>query len=61
MVGRYSRRLVWSCENCDWVHRPEVAQAILEEILHAGISRPEEASSEIKRVFQKVKKKFPPP
>jgi len=32
-IGRLSGELVWSCEGCNWVHRPEVASLILQKIL----------------------------
>ena len=32
VIGRFSGRLVWSCENCHWIHHPNVAQRVLEEL-----------------------------
>ncbi|ABR56514.1 cysteine-rich small domain-containing protein [Methanococcus aeolicus] len=33
LITRKDGTTIWSCMNCGWVHRPEVASEILKEIL----------------------------
>lgn len=49
MVDRSTGGQVWSCEGCDLVHRPEVANPILEALM-ACEGKPED----IKDIWKKV-------
>ncbi|MCS4540869.1 MAG: hypothetical protein HY929_00890 [Euryarchaeota archaeon] len=32
VIGRFSKQFVWSCEDCNWVHRGNIARRILDGI-----------------------------
>ena len=32
VLGKFSGRLVWSCEDCYWIHIPDVAKQVLERL-----------------------------
>ncbi|MCP8310772.1 MAG: hypothetical protein L6M37_04450 [Candidatus Methylarchaceae archaeon HK02M1] len=59
-IGRLSGGLVWSCEGCQWIHRPEVASLVLQKILEL-IKRNEPPIHKILlRVREEVLEAFPP-
>ena len=40
--GKWIKGTIWSCKDCNWIHRTEVASKVLEEMKNLGISRPED-------------------
>ena len=40
----------WGCSKCHWIHKPQVAEQILEELKLLDISNPEELAAESERI-----------
>ena len=46
MVTTEESVVVWGCKKCVWIHRPEIAQKILNEILKLNVNKIEEVDRE---------------
>jgi threonine-phosphate decarboxylase len=46
MVTTKNGGKVWGCKNCTWIHKPEVARKILNEILKLNVNKIEEINRE---------------
>ncbi|KXB02735.1 hypothetical protein AKJ43_00720 [candidate division MSBL1 archaeon SCGC-AAA261D19] len=57
--GRLSGDLVWSCENCSWIHKPEVASFVLRKMLGV-IGKSEPTHSQLLGIREEVLKAYPP-
>jgi precorrin-3B C17-methyltransferase len=60
--GKWITETTWSCKDCNWVHRTEVASKFLEEIGNSGINKPEDIERNwdiIKGIREKVKALYP--
>ena len=42
IVTTENGKVVWGCKNCVWIHKPKVAQKVLNEILKLNINNIEE-------------------
>jgi hypothetical protein len=54
---------VWSCSECYWIHRPEVAKELLAEFKALGIDNVDDIKrrrEELKELFLRLKDKYPP-
>lgn len=54
---------IWGCSKCFWIHRADVAKALLEAFEALGIATAEELEerrSELKGLFVRLKAKYPP-
>jgi len=40
--GKWVKGRTWSCEDCNWIHRTEVASKVLEGMKNLRISKPED-------------------
>lgn len=61
--GKWIRGAIWSCEDCDWIHRTKVASKVLEEMKDLGINKPEDIEKEwirLNKVRERVKTLYPP-
>ncbi len=65
-ITRRDGTSVWSCMYCHWIHRREVAEALLNKLCEswagAGIERVEEEDIErvSRRIFLDLKDEYPP-
>jgi Zn-finger protein len=62
-VERKDGGLVWGCSKCFWNHHPAVAVAVMAEFIACGILTVddlEQQPEEVKRIFERVKKRYPP-
>lgn len=62
-VTRKDGSLIWGCSGCDWIHRADVAEAIMVEFITCGIETVEDIErkkEELKKIFLMVKEKYPP-
>lgn len=56
--GKWITEGIWSCKDCNWVHRTEIASKVLEKIVNAGIDKLEDIEEKrdtIKEVMNDVK------
>ena len=54
---------IWGCSRCFWIHRSDVAKALLSEFIRCGIATVDEIekrSEELKKLFLKLKENYPP-
>ena len=54
---------IWGCSKCFWIHRPEVAKAIMVEFTICGIANVddiEQRTDELTELFSRLKEKYPP-
>jgi hypothetical protein len=54
---------IWGCSKCFWIHRSDVAKAVLAEFIRCGISTVdelEERPEDLKEIFSRLKAKYPP-
>ncbi len=51
---------VWNCSHCYWIHRHEVAAALLELIRMRGIECVEALERASRSIFQELKERHPP-
>lgn len=61
--GRWLEGAIWSCKDCSWIHRTEVARNVLEEMKHLGINKPEDIEKRrfsLKEIREKIKALYPP-
>lgn len=42
IISRRTGEKVWSCKNCTWIHRKDVAQRVLDLLMNLGITRPQD-------------------
>ncbi len=52
---------IWSCENCTWIHRKDVAQEILNEFKKLGITNPyqiEKYHQKLIKIKERIKEKY---
>ncbi|RLI34356.1 hypothetical protein DRO53_03770 [Candidatus Bathyarchaeota archaeon] len=59
--GEWLKGRIWSCSNCNWIHRPEVAHEVLKEILqlvkaHSDINK---SRKKLLEIYSRVKAKHP--
>jgi Zn-finger protein len=62
-VTRKDGSLIWGCLDCEWIHRADVAKAIMVEFITCGIEHVEDIetkSEEVKRIFLILKERYPP-
>jgi len=59
-IGRLSGGLVWSCESCRWIHRPEVASLVLQKILEIIERNEALTQKKLLKVRRNVLKVHPP-
>jgi precorrin-3B C17-methyltransferase len=60
--GKWITEATWSCQDCNWIHRIEVASKVLEEMKDFGIDEPEDIEKKwdiIKGIREKVKTLYP--
>ena len=54
---------IWGCSKCFWIHRRDVAKAVLEAFNELGIETVEdieERKEELKELFKRLKEEYPP-
>ena len=54
---------IWGCSKCFWIHRSDVAKALLEVFEALGIATVDELEErlpELKELFVRLKAKYPP-
>jgi len=62
-VERKDGGLIWGCSDCYWIHRVDVAEAIMVEFLACGIESVDDIetrSEEVKKIFFILKEIYPP-
>ena len=62
-VEREDGSRVWGCSTCFWIHQPEVAAEVLAECIASGIlsvADLEQQPEEVKRIFERIKQRYPP-
>ena len=62
-MKRKDGSLIWGCSDCDWIHRADVAEAIMVEFIACGIESVEDIETregELKKIFLLIKEKYPP-
>ncbi|MDI6806544.1 MAG: cysteine-rich small domain-containing protein [Candidatus Aenigmarchaeota archaeon] len=63
-LGKYVKAAMWSCESCDWIHRRDITNEIIEEMKNLCIHEPEDIEKvwyDLKNnIKDKVKAKYPP-
>ncbi len=60
--GKWIEGAIWSCKDCNWIHRTEVASKVLEEMQHLGINKAEDiekSSVSLKEIREKIKTLYP--
>ena len=55
-LGKVSKRIVWSCENCNWIHRQRVAKRVFNEVKEI-ILQPEDVEIKHKKLL-KIRQKI---
>ena len=61
--GKWIKGTTWSCEDCDWIHRTEVASRVLKEIKDSGVNKPEDIDKgwlSLNEIREEVKALYPP-
>jgi len=61
--GKWIKGTSWSCENCSWIHRTEVADRVLKEIKKLGINNPEDIDKNwisLNEIREGIKAVYPP-
>lgn len=61
-LGNWIRAATWSCENCEWIHRQDVAGEVMNELKNLGINKPQDIESsryELKDIKERIKVKHP--
>lgn len=62
-VERKDGSRVWGCSQCFWIHRADVARALLDAFAALGIeavAEIDERRDELMQVFQRLKERYPP-
>jgi len=59
-IGSLSGELVWSCEGCHWIHRPEVASLVLQKILEILKRNESLTHNKFLKIRREVLEAFPP-
>jgi precorrin-3B C17-methyltransferase len=60
--GKWIKVTTWSCEDCSWIHRTEVASRVLKEIKELGINKPEDIDKNwisLNKIRERVKALYP--
>jgi len=60
--GRWTEDAIWSCKDCSWIHRTEVASKVLEGMKHLGINKPEDIERRwfsLKEIRERIKTLYP--
>lgn len=55
--GKYKKQscdVIWSCKDCNFIHRKEVADEVIEELLKIGNDRD---MLEIRKIFERIFRK----
>jgi len=61
--GKWIKGAIWSCQDCSWIHRTEVASKVLEEMKHLGINKPEDIEKRwvsLKEIRERIKTHYAP-
>jgi Zn-finger protein len=62
-VERKDGSSIWGCSHCFWIHRADVARAILDDFAALGIkdvAEIDERREELMQLFQRLKERYPP-
>ena len=60
--GKWIKGTIWSCEDCSWIPRTEVADRVLKEIKDLGINKPEDIDKNwvsLNKIRERVKALYP--
>lgn len=61
--GKWIKGATWSCEDCSWIHRTEVAGEVLEGMKNLDINKPEDIEERwlsLTAIRERIKALYPP-